>query len=82
MELWKFGDHKNYTSLDLLAHLFGIPTPKDDIDGSMVAGVYWKEKDIPRIVKYCQKDVVAIAQLFLRYKGEPLLQTEQIELVS
>lgn len=82
MELWKFGDHKNYTSLDLLAHLFDIPTPKDDIDGSMVAGVYWKEKDLPRIVKYCQKDVVAIAQLFLRYKGEPLLQAEQIELVS
>jgi len=82
MELWKFGDHKNYTSLDLLAHLFGIQTPKDDIDGSMVASVYWKEKDLPRIVKYCQKDVVAIAQLLLRYKGEPLLQTEQIELVS
>jgi 3'-5' exonuclease len=82
MELWKFGDHKNYTSLDLLAHLFGIPTPKDDIDGSMVAGVYWKEKDLPRIVKYCQKDVVAIAQLLLRYKGEQLLQAEQIELVS
>jgi 3'-5' exonuclease len=82
MELWKFGDHKNYTSLDLLAHLFGIPTPKDDIDGSMVASVYWKEKDLARIVKYCQKDVVAIAQLFLRYKGEPLLQAEQIELIS
>jgi 3'-5' exonuclease len=81
LELWKFGDHKNYTSLDLLAHLFGIPTPKDDIDGSMVAAVYWKDKDLPRIVKYCQKDVVAIAQLFLRYKGEPLLQAEQIELI-
>jgi DNA polymerase elongation subunit (family B) len=82
MELWKFGDHKNYTSLDLLSHLFGIPTPKDDIDGSMVAAVYWKEKDLPRIVKYCQKDVVAIAQLLLRYKGEPLLENERIELVS
>jgi predicted PolB exonuclease-like 3'-5' exonuclease len=82
LELWKFGDHKNYTSLDLLSHLFGIPTPKDDIDGSMVAGVYWKEKDLPRIVKYCQKDVVAVAQLLLRYKGESLIKEEQIELVS
>jgi len=82
MELWKFGDYKNYTSLDLLSHLFGIPTPKDDIDGSMVAQVYWKDKDLPRIVKYCQKDVVAIAQLFLRYKGEALIKEEQIELVS
>jgi len=82
MELWKFGDYKNYTSLDLLSHLFGIPTPKDDIDGSMVGKVYWKDKDLPRIVKYCQKDVVAIAQLLLRYKGEQLINEEQIELVS
>ena len=82
LELWKFGDFKNYTALKLLTAVFGIPTPKDDIDGSMVGQVYWKEKDLPRIVKYCQKDVVAIAQLFMRYKGEALIKQEQIELVS
>lgn len=79
MELWKFGDYKNYTSLNLLTHIFNIPTPKDDIDGSMVAEVYWKEKDINRIVKYCEKDVVAIAQLLLKYKGEELIKYECIE---
>lgn len=79
MELWKFGDYKNYTSLNLLTHIFNIPTPKDDIDGSMVAQVYWIEKDLPRIVKYCEKDVVAIAQLLLRFKGEELIDQEKIE---
>lgn len=79
MELWKFGDYKNYTSLNLLTHIFNIPTPKDDIDGSMVADVYWKEKDLQRIVTYCEKDVVAIAQLLLRYKGEELIDQENIE---
>lgn len=79
MELWKFGDYKNYTSLNLLTHLFNIPTPKDDINGSMVAEVYWKEKDLQRIVKYCEKDVLAIAQLLLRYKGEDLIKQEYVE---
>jgi len=64
LELWKFGDYKNYTSLKLLTAIFGIPTPKDDIDGSQVAGVYYKEKDIERIAVYCQKDVVATTQVF------------------
>ncbi len=73
MELWKFGDYKHYTSLELLTNIFNIPTPKDDIDGSMVAAVYYNDKDIRRIVKYCEKDVVAIAQLLLRYKGEELI---------
>ncbi|MDD3877066.1 MAG: ribonuclease H-like domain-containing protein [Bacteroidales bacterium] len=77
MELWKFGDYKNYTSLELLAAVFDIPTPKDDIDGSQVCHVYWVEKDLERIVKYCQKDVVAIIQLFLRYQGEPLIDEAQ-----
>jgi 3'-5' exonuclease len=76
LELWKFGDYKNYTSLNLLTKIFGIPTPKDDIDGSMVADVYWKEKDLERIVKYCEKDVIAIAQLFRRYRGEALIKAE------
>lgn len=81
MELWKFGDHKNYTSLELLTSIFNIPTPKDDIDGSEVWKVYWKEKDLDRIAAYCQKDVVAIAQVFLRYQGMPILPEEKIILV-
>jgi len=79
MELWKFGDYKNYTSLNLLTQIFNIPTPKDDIDGSMVADVYWKDKDLQRIVKYCEKDVIAIAQLFLKYQCEELIPHENIE---
>ncbi|GHT79814.1 3'-5' exonuclease [Bacteroidia bacterium] len=74
MELWKFGDYKHFTSLALLAHIFAIPTPKDDIDGSMVADVYYKEKDLPRIVHYCEKDVLTVARLFLKFKGESGLE--------
>jgi uncharacterized protein YprB with RNaseH-like and TPR domain len=81
MELWKFGDFKNYTSLELLTAVFDIPTPKDDIDGSQVGEVYWQEKDLERIVKYCQKDVLSIAQLFLRYQNKPLLTEEQVLIV-
>jgi len=79
MELWKFGDYKHYTSLNLLTHIFNIPTPKDDIDGSMVADIYWNEKDNDRIVRYCEKDVLAVAQLFLRYQGKPLIKPENVE---
>lgn len=82
LELWKFGDFKSYTSLNLLAHTLGIPTPKDDIDGSMVWEVYWKEKNLRRIVTYCQKDVVTVAQIFLRMNGEQLLKEENIEIKS
>jgi predicted PolB exonuclease-like 3'-5' exonuclease len=81
MELWKFGDYKNYTSLELLTAIFGIPTPKDDIDGSDVWRVYWQEKDLERIASYCQKDVVAIAQVFLKYKGLPFLKDDQVKIV-
>ena len=80
MDLWKFGDFKNYTSLNLLAHALGIQTPKDDIDGSMVWEVYWKERNLQRIVTYCQKDVVTVAQIFLRMSGEPLIKNENIEI--
>ncbi len=69
MNLWKFGDYKNYTSLELLAHVFNIPTPKDDIDGSMVNDVFWKEKNIERIVHYCQKDVVTLIHVFNKLMG-------------
>ncbi len=79
MELWKFGDYKNYTSLNLLTQIFDIPTPKDDIDGSMVADVYWNDKDLQRIVRYCEKDVLAIAQLMLKYKGKELIKTDNVE---
>ncbi len=80
MELWKFGDFKNYTSLNLLAQTLGISTPKDDIDGSMVWQVYWQEKNIQRIVTYCQKDVVTVAQIFLKMQGMPLITETNIEI--
>ncbi len=82
MELWKFGDYKNFTSLNLLAHALGIDTPKDDIDGSIVWEVYWKEKNLQRIITYCQKDVVTVAQIMLRMMGEPLIKPENIEVRS
>ena len=78
MELWKFGDYKNYTSLALLTAIFDIPSPKDDINGSQVGEYYWVRNELPRIVIYCQKDVVAIAQLMLRYKGMPLIGDNNI----
>jgi DNA polymerase elongation subunit (family B) len=82
MELWKFGDYKNYTSLNLLAHVFGIPTPKDDIDGSMVREIYYRDNDLPRIVNYCEKDVITTAQILLRFKGLETIPVECITLVS
>ena len=82
MDLWKFGDYKNYTSLELLTSVLGIPTPKDDIDGSMVAGIYYKEKDLLRIVRYCEKDVIAIVQVLLRFMNKPGVSSERIETVS
>ncbi len=74
MELWKFGDYKSYVSLELLANVFGLPTPKDDIDGSMVASMYWIEKDLFRIVQYCEKDVLTLANVFRRMRQENLLE--------
>lgn len=82
MELWKFGDYKNYTSLSLLAAIFNIPTPKDDIDGSMVGAVYYKDKNLKRIVSYCQKDVVTTAQILLRFKGLQVIPEELITIVA
>ena len=79
MELWKFGDKKSYTALKLLTAIFGIPTPKDDIDGSQVAQVYYEEHDLPRIATYCEKDVVATAQVFLRLNQLPGIPPENVE---
>ena len=82
MELWKFGDHKNYTSLSLLAAIFNIPTPKDDIDGSQVAKVYYEEKNLERIKTYCAKDVVTVARLLQKMRGEQPLRDEQVVLTN
>lgn len=80
MELWKFGDYKNFVSLDLLADVFNIPSPKDDIDGSMVSKVYYEENNLERIVEYCAKDVVTLTQILLRFKGEPSIPVDQIKI--
>ncbi|SHF09056.1 ribonuclease H-like domain-containing protein [Chryseobacterium takakiae] len=74
MELWKFGDYKSFVSLELLAHIFKVPTPKDDIDGSMVSSIYYIEKDLQRIVDYCEKDVLTLANIFRRMRQEDLLK--------
>ena len=81
-QYWRFGDYKNYTSLKLLAAAMGVPSPKDDIDGSMVADVYWKEKNLERIVTYCQKDVVTTGNIILRFKNMELLKEEQVVIVK
>ncbi|MEO8933174.1 MAG: 3'-5' exonuclease [Xanthomarina sp.] len=78
LELWKFGDYKHYTSLKLLTNILGIPSPKDDIDGSEVYRVYYEEKEIDRIVTYCEKDTIAVAQIFLRLRGDELLHDKEI----
>jgi uncharacterized protein YprB with RNaseH-like and TPR domain len=80
MELWKFGDFKNYTSLDLLTYVFKIPTPKDDMDGSQVAKVFYEDKNLDRIIHYCEKDVVATIQLFRKYQSEPFIDDEFIQI--
>lgn len=79
LELWKFGDYKHYTSLNLLCTLFGIPTPKDDIKGSDVAKVYYQENNLERIAAYCNKDVVSTARLFLKFSLKGELTDEHIE---
>ena len=78
MELWKFGDYKTFTSLKLLTKVLGIASPKDDIDGSQVGHVFYVEKDIDRIITYCEKDVIAVAQVLLRLRREELLIDEEI----
>lgn len=78
LELWKFGDYKHYTSLKLLTHVLGIPSPKDDIDGSQVRDIYYEKNNLERIVRYCEKDVVAIAQIMLTLRAEELLKESEI----
>lgn len=81
LELWKFGDYKTFTSLKLLAYILGIPSPKDDIDGSEVRDVFYEEQDIDRIIIYCEKDTITVAQIILRLRNEPLLSEEEIKFV-
>ena len=81
LQLWKFGDYKHYTSLSLLCELFNIPTPKDDIDGSQVAKIFWEDDDLERIIKYCEKDTLAVANLLLKYKGDKIIPIENMEAV-
>lgn len=78
LELWKFGDYKHFTSLKLLTHILGIPSPKDDIDGSQVAEIFYVENDIDRIIIYCEKDVVAVAQVLLKLKRQPILTENEL----
>lgn len=81
MELWKFGDYKHFTSLKLMAHVLGIPSPKEDMEGSMVRDVYYEESDLDRIITYCELDVVTTAQVFLRLRGDDLLTEDEIKKV-
>lgn len=82
LDLWKFGDYKHYTSLELLAALFEIPSSKDDIDGSMVDSLYYKDGDVERIAKYCIQDVVVTTQLYLRLSGFNLIAEENVIFVD
>lgn len=82
LQLWKFGDYKHYTSLDLLTTLFDIPSPKEDMDGSQVGKAFWKDGDLKKIVKYCQNDTLAVAQLFLRYQNKQLIDPKRVVLVK
>ena len=82
ISIWKFGDYKHFTSLALLTEILGIPSPKDDIDGSDVARVYYEEKNLPRIIRYCEKDVLSLAQVILRFLRAPLLEEDQIVWLS
>ncbi len=78
MQMWKFGDYKNYTSLDLLTAIFDIPSPKDDIDGSEVWNVYWNQKDLKRITEYCQKDTISVVRIYQAMSGLEMIDDENI----
>lgn len=78
MEMWKFGDYKNYTSLKLLTNVLGVPSPKEDINGSQVYDVFYNDKDLDRIINYCEQDTIAVAQVLLRLRGDELLEKDEI----
>ncbi|MGB0524015.1 MAG: 3'-5' exonuclease [Flammeovirgaceae bacterium] len=78
LHMWKFGEYRHYTSLELLAALFNIESSKSDLDGSQVNTVYHRDQDLARIVKYCLQDVIVTARVYLRMKSLPELQDEHI----
>lgn len=78
LEMWRFGDYKHFTSLALLAAVLGIPSPKNDIDGSMVAQVYWHDRDLERIGRYCMQDVLTTVKVFLKLKGIGILDLDPV----
>ncbi len=82
LQWWKFGDYKNYISLHLLATILNIPTSKGDMDGSKVRDVYYEDKDLGRIATYCEKDVIVVANVVLRFKNLPLLIEENIQIIK
>ena len=82
LDLWKFGDYKHYTSLKLLTHLLGVPSPKGDIDGSQVGTVFYEEDDLPRIVRYCEQDVLALARVYMRFNKEPIVSDDEVVFVA
>ena len=82
LTLWKFGDYKNYTALKVLTACFGIPSPKDDIDGSEVGSTYWELDDLERIAIYCEKDVLAVVHLLMKYKLMDLIPIEDVQFVD
>jgi uncharacterized protein YprB with RNaseH-like and TPR domain len=81
MEMWRFGDYKQFTSLKLLCDILQIPTPKDEMEGSMVAGYFYSNK-LDEIINYCQKDVLAVANVFLRYMNKPIITNNQVKVIS
>lgn len=82
MHYWRFGDYRNYTSLELLATALGIPSPKSDINGSQVGEVFWKEKNLKRIAEYCQRDVATVANIIQRFNGDAILREDEIEIAE
>lgn len=82
LDLWRFGDYKHYTSLELLTSVFGIDSPKEEMNGSQVHEYYWQKDDLASIAEYCQRDVVAVCQLMMRYKGQPLIDNSNIEITE
>ncbi len=82
LELWKFGDYKHYTSLELLATIFGITSSKSEMNGSQVSHVYYVEKNMPKITKYCSADIVVLTQLYMKMNNFPLIKDEHIQILE
>jgi hypothetical protein len=82
LQFWKFGEYKNFTSVDLLSTVLAIESPKGDIDGSDVARVYWQENDLDRIVTYCNRDIVTVGQILMRLNGMNLLNEDEITYIQ